>query len=56
MIFNKKKNQKQRLQFIDFWAEYMKNHKDKEWSRQQAIIIDSVFKNKTFFSVKIHQL
>ncbi len=46
MIFNKKKNQKQRLQFIDFWVEYMKNHK--EGHRQQAIPINSVFKNKTF--------
>ncbi|MBR9691620.1 hypothetical protein GOV06_02440 [Candidatus Woesearchaeota archaeon] len=44
MIFDKKKNQKERFEFIDFWVEYMKTHEDKEWSRQQAIIINSVLK------------
>ncbi len=37
----KKKNLKERLKFIKFWAEYIKSHLDKEWSEQQNIIINS---------------
>jgi hypothetical protein len=36
-----KKNEKERLQFVDTWAEYVKNHSDREWSQQQNIIINS---------------
>jgi hypothetical protein len=35
------KNFKERLEFIKFWANYVKTHPDKEWSEQQNIIIDS---------------
>lgn len=41
----KEKNAKERLKFIDFWAEYVKSHKDKDWSKQQNIIINSQLKN-----------
>jgi len=34
-------NAKERLEFIDFWVDYMKKHKDKEWSKQQNMLIDS---------------
>jgi len=40
----KKQNAKERLEFIDFWVDYIKRHKDKEWSRQQNIIINSQIK------------
>jgi hypothetical protein len=36
-----KDNQEDRINFIKFWVNYIKNHKDKEWSRQQNLIIDS---------------
>ena len=36
-----KKNKKSREEFIDFWANYVKTHSDKEWSRQQNVLIDS---------------
>lgn len=35
------KNAEERLQFVDFWAEYVKTHPDKEWSKQQNVVIDS---------------
>lgn len=35
------KNKKNREEFIDFWAEYVKTHPDKEWSRQQNVLINS---------------
>ncbi len=36
-----KENQKERLLFIDLWSKYVLEHEDKEWSRQQNIIINS---------------
>jgi len=34
-------NQEDRLNFIKFWAEYIKTHSDEDWSKQQNIVIDS---------------
>jgi hypothetical protein len=45
-IFDKTKNQQERFAFIDFWTNYMKTHDDKEWSRQQAVLINSILRNK----------
>ena len=36
----KQKNFEERMKFIDFWADYVKKHSDKEWSAQQKILID----------------
>lgn len=36
----KQKNFEERLRFIDFWAEYVKNNPDKKWSTQQKTLID----------------
>jgi len=38
-----KNNFKERLEFIKFWANYVKTHKDEDWSEQQNIIINSQF-------------
>ena len=38
-----KTNQEDRLNFIKFWVEYIKNHDDKDWSKQQNMLIDSQF-------------
>lgn len=37
----KAQNAKERLEFIDFWAEYIRTHSDEEWSRQQNVLINS---------------
>jgi hypothetical protein len=37
----KKKNFEERLKFIDFWTEYIKNNPDKVWSKQQNKLINS---------------
>ena len=52
-----KKNQQERMRFIDKWAEYVKNHSDKEWSKQQNKIINSNLKSASmnkeqFFKMK----
>ena len=38
------KNQKERMDFVEKWANYVKTHSDKEWSRQQNVIINSALK------------
>lgn len=38
-----KTNKEDRENFIKFWAEFMKNVSDKEWSKQQVMLIDSQF-------------
>jgi len=40
-----KTNKQDRLNFVKFWAEYIKTHSDKEWSKQQNMLIDSQIKN-----------
>ncbi len=35
-------NKKDRLWFVDFWANYVKTHPDEEWSRQQNVLINSI--------------
>ncbi len=40
----KKKNAEERLKFVDYWADYVKTHSDKEWSRQQNVVINSQIK------------
>ena len=40
---DKENNFKERLEFVKFWAEYIKAHSDEEWSEQQNIVIDSQF-------------
>ena len=35
-------NKKDRLWFIDYWANYIKTHTDQEWSAQQNVLIDSI--------------
>jgi hypothetical protein len=37
----KEKNAEERAWFIDYWADYIKKHPDKIWSRAQNIIIDA---------------
>lgn len=34
-------NTRERIKFIDFWANYIRTHSDEEWSRQQNNLIDS---------------
>ncbi len=37
----KERNRIERMEFVKFWANYVKTHKDKVWSKQQNIIINS---------------
>ena len=37
-------NRKERLKFVDLWSKYVLTHSDREWSRQQNVIINSCLK------------
>ena len=41
----RKINDKDRMWFVEYWAEYVRTHPDKEWSRQQNILINSLMQN-----------
>ena len=43
--FDREKNQKERFEFIEKWADYVRTHSDEDWSKQQKILIDSQIKN-----------
>ncbi len=43
--FDKARNRKERMKFVVFWAEYVRTHPDKDWSRQQKIVVDSQLKS-----------
>ena len=40
-----KDNKEERMNFVRYWAEYVRTHSDKEWSRQQNILINSLMQN-----------
>lgn len=40
-----KDNKEDRMNFVVYWANYVKTHTDEEWSRQQKILIDSQIQN-----------
>jgi len=39
-----KNNREDRLNFVKFWANYIKTHSDEEWSEQQRVLIDGQMK------------
>jgi hypothetical protein len=36
-----KDNAEDRINFVKYWADYIRTHSDENWSRQQNIIINS---------------
>lgn len=40
-----KNNKEERMNFVEYWANYVKTHPDKDWSRQQNILINSLMQN-----------
>ena len=36
-----KTNVEDRMNFVEYWAEYVRTHSDEEWSKQQKVLIDS---------------
>ena len=40
-----KTNKEDRINFVDYWADFVKKNPDKVWSKQQNILINSQIKN-----------
>jgi hypothetical protein len=50
-------NEKERKRFVHTWAAYVRTHRDKEWSKQQNVIINAALKSvhmtrEQFFKMK----
>lgn len=54
-IFNPKEirkiNNQDRMWFVEYWANYIRTHSDKVWSRQQNILINAMMKNAKNFKL-----
>ncbi len=44
-LFDKARNRKERMRFVEYWAGYVRTHSDRDWSRQQKVVVDSQLKN-----------
>ena len=44
-------DREERMNFIEYWADYVGTQPDKEWSRQQNLIVNSQVKNARFFKL-----
>ena len=54
--FDAEKNRQERLKFVEFWANYVKTHPDRKWSKQQAVIINSQIQNARWFYKKLQKV
>lgn len=57
-----KQNDRENMKFVKLWAEYVRTHDDREWSKQQNVIINSsiqagksMTKEQYFAMKKIHE-
>ncbi|MBU3906898.1 MAG: hypothetical protein KKA64_01475 [Nanoarchaeota archaeon] len=47
-----KNNKEDRINFVKFWAKYVRTHEDEEWSRQQNMLINSQIKPRVSIKEK----
>jgi hypothetical protein len=45
-MFDKEKILKERMDFVKIWADYVKSNKNEVWSKEQAMLINSMLKNQ----------
>ncbi len=46
----------QRMKFVEFWAKYVRTHKDRDWSRQQNTLIDSCLRSASMTKEQFLQM
>lgn len=44
-------NREDRMNFVEYWVEYVRTHPDEVWSKQQKILIDSQIKNARHYKL-----
>ena len=45
MLKGSKDNQESRINFVTYWANYLKTHSDNDWGRQQKKLINSMLQS-----------
>ncbi len=48
-------NSEDRMNFVEYWAEFVRTHSDKEWGKQQRILIDSMMQNAKQFPLSAEE-
>lgn len=43
-----KNNKEDRMNFVKYWADFVKNNPDEVWSKQQNVLINSQIKNAKY--------
>ena len=43
-----KNNKEDRINFVKYWADFVRNSKDELWSRQQNVLINSQIQNARY--------
>ncbi len=46
-----KDNRQERMNFVEYWAEFVRSNQDEVWSKQQKLLIDSQIKNAQSFKI-----
>ncbi len=44
-----KTNEEDRINFVRYWANFVRTHADEEWSEQQNVLIDSQYPQLDLF-------
>ena len=45
MLKVSKDNRESRMNFVKYWAEYVRTHPDQDWGKQQKKLIDSMLQS-----------
>ena len=46
-----KNNKEDRMNFIKYWADYVKNNTDELWGKQQNVLINSQIQNARYYKL-----
>ena len=55
MVLDRERNLLQRLEFVRFYARWVKSVPNEVWSEQQAVIINSMVKNARNFMMSVEE-
>lgn len=50
-----KNNREDRMNFVEYWADFVRSNPDKVWSKQQRILIDSMMQNAKQFPLSAEE-
>ena len=50
-----KNNSEDRINFVEYWADFVRTHPDKEWGKQQRVLINSMMQNAKQFPLSAEE-